>query len=197
MLKVLFGLQALPLSPDAVKMAAQVDDEMREGLLSIKTCRDIGDADGLVALAETDDMAWTSSPMLRCAAAEALIALDKLPEALTVIDRAEAAFPKTLRPKQLRGLALARGGETKQAQFVLGKLYAAGQIGPETLGIYARTWIDRFTDEGDPAFLLKSRDLYSQAFTAFPTDTSPASMPRPRACWPVNLKRRPSSPDVS
>ncbi len=51
-------------------MAANVDDEMRDGLLDIKTAASIGDADGLVELAETDDMAWTSSPMLMCAAAE-------------------------------------------------------------------------------------------------------------------------------
>jgi tetratricopeptide (TPR) repeat protein len=108
--------------------------------------------------------------MLMCAAAEGLIAMNKMPEAITVLDRADQAFPKAVRPKQLRGLALARSGQTMDAQLVLGKLHAAGEIGPETLGILARTWMDRYTETGQSMFLLKSRDLYRQAFEAFPTD---------------------------
>jgi TIR domain len=170
MLSLLYGLEGEPLPPGAVKMAAKVDEEMREGLLNIRACRGIGDPAGLVALAETDNMAWQGSPMLMCAAAEGLIAMNKIPEAIAVLNRAEQAFPKAVRPKQLRGLALARSGETMQAQLVLGKLYVAGEIGPETLGIFARTWMDRYTETGESTFLLKSRDLYLQAFEAFPAD---------------------------
>ena len=170
LLSLLYGLENLPLPPAAVKLAAKVDDEMREGLLSVKASRGIGDAAGLVALAETDNMAWTGSPMLVCAAAEGLIAMKKIPEAIAVLERAEQAFPKAVRPKQLRGLALARSGQTMAAQLVLGKLYAAGEIGPETLGIFARTWMDRYNATGERIALLKSRDLYRQAFEAFPTD---------------------------
>jgi tetratricopeptide (TPR) repeat protein len=170
LLSLLYGLKGEPLPPAAVKMAAKVDDEMREGLLAISASRGIGDAAGLVALAETDNMAWQGSPMLMCAAAEGLIAMRRVPEAIAVLDRAEEAFPKAVRPKQLRGLALARSGETMQAQLVLGRLYAAGEIGPETLGILARTWMDRYNETGERTFLLKSRDLYRQAFEAFPTD---------------------------
>jgi Flp pilus assembly protein TadD len=170
LLSLLNGLQGQPLPPAAVKLAAKVDDQMRDGLLSVKASRDAGDADGLVALTATDDMAWTGSPMLLCAAAEGLIAMKKVREALQVLDRAEQAFPKAVRPKQLRGLALARSGETMKAQLVLGKLHAAGEIGPETLGILARTWMDRYNQTGERTFLLKSRDLYRQAFEAFPAD---------------------------
>ena len=70
----------------------------------------------------------------------------------------------------MRGLVLARSGQTMRAQLVLGKLYAAGEIDPETLGILARTWMDRYIQSGDQHFLLKSRDLYRQAFEACPTD---------------------------
>jgi hypothetical protein len=170
LLSLLYGLQGQPLPPAAVKLAAKVDEQMRDGLLNVKTCRDAGNADALVALTATDDMAWTGSPMLLCAAADGLIAMKKIPEALQVLDRAEQAFPKAVRPKQLRGLALARSGETMKAQLVLGKLYAAGEIGPETLGILARTWMDRYNQRGERTFLLKSRDLYRQAFEAFPSD---------------------------
>ena len=170
LLSLLYGLQNQPLPPAAVKLAARVDEQMRDGLLNIRASRDAGDAAGLVTLAGTDDMAWTSSPMLMCAAAEGLIAMKKIAEALEVLDRADALFPKAVRPKQLRGLALARSGQTMAAQLVLGKLYAAGEIGPETLGILARTWMDRYAQSHERTFLLKSRDLYRQAFEAFPTD---------------------------
>jgi hypothetical protein len=170
LLKLLCGLQGQPLPAEAVKMAAEVDEQMKDGLLSVKACRESGDADGLVALTATDNMAWTGSPMLLCAVADGLIALKKVPEALQVLDRAERAFPQALRPKQLRGLALARSGETMKAQLILGKLYADGQIGPETLGILARTWMDRYNQTKERTFLLKSRDLYRQAFEAFPSD---------------------------
>ena len=170
LLSLLYGLQGQPLAPAAVKLAAKVDEQMRDGLLSVKACRDAGDAEALIALTGTDDMAWTSSPMLLCAAAEGLIAMKEIAEALQVLDRIEQAFPKAVRPKQLRGLALARSGETLKAQLVLGKLYAAGEIGPETLGILARTWMDRYSQTKERTFLLKSRDLYRQAFEAFPSD---------------------------
>ena len=170
LLSLLYGLRQLPLPVQAVKLAARVDDEMKDGLLMVKAARDAGDVDTIVAVAETDDLAWTGSPMLLCAAAEALIALKQLPAAQTVLDRAVERFPKALRPNQLQGLALARSGQTMKAQLVLGKLYAAGEIDPETLGILARTWMDRYQATGERTFLLKSRDLYRQAFEAFPKD---------------------------
>jgi hypothetical protein len=170
LLQLLYGLSGQPLPPTAVKLAADVDAQMRDGLLKVKAARDAGDADALVALAEMDDMAWRGSPMLMCAVAEGLIAMKKIPEAVTVLDRVGTAFPKALRPKQLGGLALARSQQTTKAQLSLGMLYAAGEIDPETLGILARTWMDRYNESGNRLFLLKSRDLYRQAFEAFPTD---------------------------
>jgi Flp pilus assembly protein TadD len=170
LLQLLYGLQAMPLPPPAVKLAAKVDEEMKDALAEVKACRSVGDAEGIITLASTKNMAWTSSPMLLCEAADGLIAMKKLPEAHQVLDRAEAMFSKALRPKQLRGLALARGGETDKAQRLLGKLYAAGEIDPETLGIWARTWMDRYNQTNERMFLLKSRDLYRQAFEAVPND---------------------------
>ncbi len=99
LLSLLYGLENQPLPEAAVKLAAKVDDEMREGLLSIRASRGIGDAAGLVALAETDNMAWKGSPMLMCEAAEGLIAMEKIPEAIAVLDRADAGVPEG-RPPQ-------------------------------------------------------------------------------------------------
>jgi hypothetical protein len=89
----------------------------------------------------------------------------------------EAQFPKAIRPKQLRALALARrAAKTKntddldEAQGILSELYAARERDPETLGIYGRTWMDRYELEQDEPSLRKSRDLYAEAFDAAQDD---------------------------
>jgi TIR domain len=94
-----YGLQGLPLPLEAVRLGARVDQEMRDGLHSVSACRKAGDADGLVSLAATDDLAWTGSPMLVCAAAQDLIAMRRLPDAIKLLDRVEQAFPNAIRPK--------------------------------------------------------------------------------------------------
>jgi hypothetical protein len=61
-------------------------------------------------------------------------------------------FPMAIRPKQLHALALARRGEgddLMKAQEILGSLYELGERDPETLGIYARAWMDRYEKSGD------------------------------------------------
>ena len=61
LLAMLYGLQGQPLPPAAVKLAAKVDEQMRDVLLSVTSCRDAGDADALVAVTATDDMGWTGA----------------------------------------------------------------------------------------------------------------------------------------
>jgi hypothetical protein len=147
-----------------------MDEQTRDALLSVNAAREAGDKEVLVDLSKTQNLAWTSSPTLICAVAEALIAVNDCNNALVLLEQIVLAFPKALRPRQLYGLALARQGEWLKAQLVLGKLHAAGEIDPETLGIYARTWMDRYKKTNDRLFLLKSRELYRQAFEASPND---------------------------
>jgi hypothetical protein len=62
---------------------------------------------------------------------------------------------------------IARGNSRsicRQAQRILGALYEAGERDSETLGIYARTWMDRYARSKDPADLRESRDLYGEEF---------------------------------
>jgi hypothetical protein len=76
-------------------------------------------------------------------------------------------FPNSIRPRQLRALALARraeGSDLQDAQAILGELRALGHSDPETLGIYGRTWMDRYAISGDVLHLRHSRDLYAEAF---------------------------------
>jgi tetratricopeptide (TPR) repeat protein len=69
------------------------------------------------------------------------------------------------------GLALRRKGDWKGAQTVLARLKNAGEMDPETMGIYAATWMDRYVAEPNELNLRKSRDLYAQAFLNAPRDS--------------------------
>jgi tetratricopeptide (TPR) repeat protein len=90
-----------------------------------------------------------------------------------MLEQIRRRFPRAIRPRQLTALALARRGREGglgQAQEILGELYARGERDPETLGIYARTWMDRYAQSGDPGDLAQSRDLYAEAFDRAPDD---------------------------
>lgn len=170
LLRVLYGLARQPLSEEAVKLAAQVDEETSVALTEIQAARLTGDWARIVALSTSDSLAWKSSPILGCQAADALIAGKKYEGAISVLETVLTAFPKTVRAKQLHGLALARMGKWREAQFLLGQLYAAGELDTETLGIFARTWKDAYNATGNRLFLSKSRELYRQAFEASSRD---------------------------
>jgi tetratricopeptide (TPR) repeat protein len=170
LLRLLYGLRGEALPDAAVRLAAEVDDEMSSSLIRIKAARDVGDATRLLQLSLSDGLAWLSSPVLSCEVADALIALSLNDEALQVLERIEKSFPKAVRPKQLRGLALARKKDWQTAQTIFSELYQAGEMDPETLGMYARTWMDRYNTTKNRQHLEKSRDLYLQAFRAVPSD---------------------------
>lgn len=90
-----------------------------------------------------------------------------------LLEEVEKQFPRAIRPKQLRALALARRGQANDlgtAQELLATLYEKGERDPETLGIYGRTWMDRYVQSGDLNDLKESRKLYAQAFDAAPDD---------------------------
>ncbi len=170
LLRLLYGLQDKPLPPQAVTLAAQVDDEIRKAVAAVRAARNNGDAARLVELAESTSIPWTSAPTLLCAVADSLIGLKKENEALAVLDRTDTAFPRSLRPRQLRALALARLKRWKDSRQILGELYEAGERDPETVGIYARTWMDRYEETGELLALRKSRDLYAESFASAPKD---------------------------
>ena len=170
LLRLLYGLQDKPLPTQAVTLAVQVDDEYRKAAAAISAARSNGDAERLIELAKGTSIPWTSAPTLLCAVADALIALKRENEAFAVLDQAETAFSRSLRPRQLRALALARLKRWKDARQILGELYEAGERDPETVGIYARTWMDRYEETGDVLALRRSRDLYAEAFAGVPRD---------------------------
>jgi hypothetical protein len=170
LLRLLYGLSGEPLSADAVKAAAEYDDRLRTARTAIAGARAVGDASRLTQLATGHGVEWDTTPALGCEAAEALIAMKECDAALSIVEPLIQRFPRSVRPRQLQGLSKARKGDWQGAQLVLGELYAAGEIDPETLGIYGRTWMDRYNATKNRLFLLKSRDLYRQAFEAAPKD---------------------------
>jgi predicted Zn-dependent protease len=133
---MLHGLVGKPLPEKAVRLAAGVDEEVKRARSAIQAARLDGDADRLLELSRSEHLAWSNSPMLGCAIADALIALKRNDEAIELSSKLCEGFPKTLRPRQLQGLTFARKGDWRKAQAILGELYAAGEIDPETLGIY-------------------------------------------------------------
>ena len=170
LLRLLHGIHGEPLPPAAVRLAADVDAEIKSARAQIKAARTNGFANRLETLSQSTGLAWQTSPALGCEVAEAIIGLGNNAAALKLLRELQQQCPRAVRPKQLEGLALARNKDWEGAQTLLGELYANGELDPETLGIYARTWMDRYKVSKDPVHLRKSRDLYNQAFTVAPKD---------------------------
>ena len=170
LLRVMYGLIGQPLSEGAVRFAQQIDEQTKAQIAKVDGANEIGDAQLLFSLGTSRSLPWVTSPVLACRAATALIGLGEVDNALDVLTLAEETFPQSIRPKQLKALALARSGQWSEAQRILSELYAGGHRDPETLGIYARTWMDRYKSSGKLRHLEKSRDLYAEAFRITPND---------------------------
>jgi len=167
LLRLLYAITGQPLSDEAAHFAAQQDAIAKEQADEIGAAIRNKDPEALLELFEKGGLAWETSSSLGCKAAEGLIKLGRNDDGIGMLEKIEARFPRAIRPRQLRALALARrggDGDLRQAQRILGALYQAGERDPETLGIYGRTWMDRYQLSGDRADLEQSRDLYAEAF---------------------------------
>lgn len=102
--------------------------------------------------------------------AKSLINNARYREALDVLEGVQKKLPNSLRPRQLEGLAYARWGHLHDAQAVLKSLYDEGHRDSETMGIYARTYMDSYDRTGNTDDLRQSRNLYLEAFRISPSD---------------------------
>jgi tetratricopeptide (TPR) repeat protein len=173
LLRLLHAITDVQLSEEAVRFAAEQDEAAQVAANKIRAAIDIGSEKRLIDLFQSDGLPWRVSAALGCKAGEGLTKLGRNDEALAMLKQVEAQFPRAIRPKQLRALVLARRAaktrnaeDLDEAQAILAELYAAGERDPETLGILARTWMDRYELDQDTASLQKSRDLYADAFDA-------------------------------
>jgi hypothetical protein len=167
LLRLLRAVVGEPLSEEAAHFANEQDEAAMVAAVRIKAAVKNKFWERLVQLFEEGGLPWQTSAAIGCMAAEGLTKLDRNDEAIQMLEKLEQRFPKAIRPKQLRALALARRGQSNDlmsAQEILGEIYQRGERDPETLGIYARTWMDRYDKSADVNDLKQSRDLYAEAF---------------------------------
>ena len=167
LLRLLHALVGKPLSAEAAHFATEQDEASKQAAIKIGAAIKIKNPERLLQLFEEGGLPWRVSAALGCKAAEGLTKLDRNNDAIQILEKLEQQFPKAIRPKQLHALALARVGTPEglaKAQEIVAELYEAGERDPETLGIYARTWMDRYSKSGDVNDLRQSRDLYAEAF---------------------------------
>jgi tetratricopeptide (TPR) repeat protein len=174
LLRLLHAIVGQPLTDAAMRFVAELDQQTQQAANRIKAARMNGDAPRLRSLFEAGGLPWEMSSTLGCRAAEALLNIGELQGGLEMLEEIERRFPRAIRPKQLRALALARiGGADNlgEAQEILGALYEQKQRDTETVGIYARTFMDRYASSGNVLMLRRSRDLYEEAFENAADDT--------------------------
>jgi hypothetical protein len=167
LLRLLHSITGQPLTSEAAHFAAEQDAVAKHQADEIGAAIRNKDPELLLAMFNAGGLAWETSSALGCKAAEGMVKLGRNEDAITMLAQLETRFPRAIRPRQLRALALARraqDGDLREAQRILGTLYEAGERDPETLGIYGRTWMDRYSKSGDRADLQQSRDLYAEAF---------------------------------
>jgi hypothetical protein len=173
LMRLLHGIAGVPLSDAAAKFALELDQAAKQAANDVDAAIFIKDPDRLVELFNRGGLEWQTSSALACKAAEGLIKLKENEKAIAMLEQTEKQFRRAIRPQQLHALALARrgqGDDLKQAQRILGRLYQEGERDPETLGIFGRTWMDRYSTSKDASDLQQSRDLYAEAFQRAPDD---------------------------
>ncbi|MEJ2158268.1 MAG: TIR domain-containing protein [Desulfobacteraceae bacterium] len=170
LLRLICGMRGVPLSPDAVKLAQEVDQNEQQSLVAIKAAIEAINPEQLLKLGTSSDPGLLASPHPVLAAAQGLISMGECDMAESVLKHALTCFPKSLRARQLRGLVLRRQKRYQDAINVLSELKAAGHKDPETLGILAAAWDGKYQESGKSLYLRKSRELYREAFETDPTD---------------------------
>jgi hypothetical protein len=170
LLRLVLGLLRQPLPEGAVEAATEIDTARKRYLTQIKAARQNDDPDRLIELAQLTDAPWRDSPILGGAAAEGLIAAERYDAAAALLTRLRNEFPEALRPRQLEAMSARRRGDWRRAQEILGAMYVEGYRDAETVGMYAASWWVRYRQSKDKHHLLRSRDLYREAFTLDPKD---------------------------
>jgi tetratricopeptide (TPR) repeat protein len=173
LLKLLYGITGTPFNKEVAHFANEQDEEAMADAAKVKAAIRNKKPARLMQLFAQRGLPWKTTAALGCKAAEGLIKLKCNDEALQMLEQLQKSFSKAVRPKQLKVLALARrgkDGDLDQAQDIIGELYASNHLDPETLGIYGRTWMDRYDLSKEPEDLWTSRKYYADAFEKAPDD---------------------------
>jgi tetratricopeptide (TPR) repeat protein len=169
LLRLICGLRGVPLAEEAVRLAQDVDESAQQTLVKISAAIEASNPERLVEIGTSAEPGLLASPTPGLAAAQGLISMGEHDKALAVLAESRERFPKSLRARQLEGLALRRLGRFQDGIEVLEEVRAAGHRDPETLGILAASWDGLYVQTGKRLHLRKSRDLYTTAFRSDPT----------------------------
>ncbi|TMI65068.1 MAG: DUF4071 domain-containing protein [Bacteroidetes bacterium] len=173
LLRLVYGITGKALNDAAVHFAWEQDEAAGIENAKISAAIRNNRPEKLKQLFEGGGLPWKTTASLACKTADGLIKLGNKDEAIEMLEKVEKKFPKSIRPKQLKALALARRGKENdldEAQDILGELYELNHLDPETTGIYGRTWMDRYNKSGELADLRQSRKLYAEGFEKAPDD---------------------------
>jgi tetratricopeptide (TPR) repeat protein len=168
LLKLMCGMRGVSLAPEAVVMAQKVDQDTQRILVAINGAVEAENPARLREIGTSAEPGILASPGPVLAAAQGLISLGRYEDALEVLKHAYAYFPKSIRVKQLGGLALQRLKRYQDAIDVLSELKAAGHQDPETMGILGAAWDGLYQESGKMLHLRRSRELYRTAFQGDP-----------------------------
>ena len=141
LLRLLHAVVGKPLSEEAAHFANEQDEAAMVAAARIGAAIKNKYPERLVQLFEDDGLPWQTSAALGCKAAEGLTKLDHNDKAIRMLEKLEQRFPKAIRPKQLRALALARRGcdnDLMSAQEISGELYGDFRITPRK-GIFQQS----------------------------------------------------------
>ena len=173
LLRLIHGIVGQSLSAEAVNYAFKQDEEAKAASTKIAAAIMVGNPSKLLALFKNGGEAWHSTASLGCKVVEGLIKMKAYPEALEVLDELQKDFPKSIRPMQLKALALTRRKENddvENAMLLMAELYQQNHMGPETMGIFASACMKQYEATGNIAHLKQSRKYYEEAFLKSPDD---------------------------
>ena len=178
LVKLTCGLQGKPLSEEAVRRVVAFESQMKQEPAELRAMAKTGRFASIVQSVQGEDPAYTTSATLSGLAIDLLIGAKQHNKAIEAVEFALTRFPKSVRLRQLQGLALRRDGQLEEAEYRLNLLLEHGHRDTETLGLLAAVWADLWErrKEGDDASrardaLEKSRNLYEEGFLKVPTDT--------------------------
>ena len=187
LLRLVHAIVGEALKQEDIRFANEQDEAAMVATALVNTAIRHRRPERLIELFRTGGLVWETTASLGCKVAEGLTRLAEYDKAIMVLEELEKNFPRSIRPRQLKGLALARRASDKtlarskkendkdleDAQEILGVLIEQNYMDSETMGIYARTWMDRYNNYGDIRDLRESAKYYSTAFDKQPTDYYP------------------------
>ena len=177
LVQLTWGLQGKPPNEEVVRKIFEFEEQSKEESSRLRALASVNRYNEIAEKIKSEELSYTTSSTLSGVGVDLLLRGSKYEMALEAVNFALQRFPKSVRLKQLRGLALRRKGELDEAVLQLTKLYQAGHRDTETLGMLASVWADKWENlliEGSEFdardALERSRNLYLEGFEKVPHD---------------------------